>query len=96
MKKQRNTQQVKEQGKCPPNQTKEEEIGNLPDKELQIMIGKMIQNPEIKMESQINSLETRIERMQEMFNKDLEEIKKSQSIMNNVITENQKHSGGNQ
>ena len=34
--------------------------------------------------------------MQEMFNKDLEEIKKSQSIMNNVITENQKHSGGNQ
>ena len=33
MKKQRNTQQVKEQDKCPPNQTKEEEIGNLPDKE---------------------------------------------------------------
>ena len=25
--------------------------------------------------------------MQEMFNKDLEEIKKSQSIMNNAITE---------
>ena len=24
---------VKEQDKCPPNQTKEEEIGNLPDKE---------------------------------------------------------------
>ena len=33
MKRQRNTQQVKEQDKCPPNQTKEEEIGNLPDKE---------------------------------------------------------------
>ena len=32
-------------------------------------------------------LETRIEKMQEMFNKDLEEIKKSQSIMNNVMTE---------
>ena len=30
---QRNTQQIKEQDKCPPNQTKEEEIGNLPDKE---------------------------------------------------------------
>ena len=60
------------------------------------MIVKMIQNPENKMELQINSLETRIERMQEMFNKDLEEIKKSQSIMNIVITENQKHSGGNQ
>ena len=37
MKRQRNTQQVKEQDKCPPNQTKEEERGNLPDKEFQIM-----------------------------------------------------------
>ena len=35
----------------------------------------------------MNSLETRIEKMQEMFNKDLEEIEKSQSIMNNAITE---------
>ena len=33
MKRQRNSQQIKEQDKCPPNQTKEEEIGNLPDKE---------------------------------------------------------------
>ena len=33
MKRQRNTHQVKEQDKCPPNQTKEEKIGNLPDKE---------------------------------------------------------------
>ena len=32
-------------------------------------------------------METRIEKMQEMFNKDLEEINKSQSIMNNAITE---------
>ena len=87
MKRQRNTLHVKEQDKCPPNQTKEGEIGNLPDKEFQIMIVKMIKNLEIKMESQINSLETRIEKMQERFHKDLEEIKKSQSIMNNVITE---------
>ena len=57
MKRQRNTQQVKEQDKCPLNQRKEEEIGNLPDKEFRIMIVKMIQNLEIKMESQINSLE---------------------------------------
>ena len=64
MKRQRNTQQVKEQEKCPPNQTKEEEIGNLPYKEFQIMIVKMIKDLEIKMESQINSLETRIEKMQ--------------------------------
>ena len=87
MKRQRNTQQVKEQDKCQPNQTKEEEIGNLPDKEFQIMILKVIQDLENKMELQINSLETRIEKMQEMFNKDLEEIKKSQYIMNNAINE---------
>jgi len=87
MKRQRDTQQVKEQGKCLPNQTKEEDIGNLPDKESRIMIVKMIQNLENKMESQINSLETRIEKMQERFNKDLEEIKKSQYLMNNAINE---------
>ena len=40
------------------------------------MIMKMIQNLESKMELQINSLETKIEKMQEMFNKDLEELKK--------------------
>ena len=47
------------------------------------MIVKMIQNLEIKMESpfEINSLETRIEKMQERFNKDLEEIKK-ESVYN--------------
>ena len=87
MKRQRNTQQVKEQDKCPLNQTKEEEIGNLPDKEFRIMIEKIIQNRENKMELQINSLETWIEKRQEMFNKDLEEIKKSQYIMNNAINE---------
>ena len=87
MKRQRNTQQLKEQDKCPPNQTKEEQIGNLPDKQFQVMIVKMIQNLEIKMESQINSLETRIEKMQERFNKDLEEIKKNPYIINNGINE---------
>ena len=39
------------------------------------------------MESQINSLETKIEKMQERFNKDLEETKESQYIMNNAINE---------
>ena len=68
MKRQRNTLQVKEQDKSPPNQTKEEEIGNLLEKEFQIMIVKMIQNLENKMELQINSLGTRIEKMREMFN----------------------------
>ena len=80
-------QQVKEQDKSPLNQTKEEEIGSETEKEFRIMIVKIIQNFENKMELQINSLETRIEKVQEKFNKDLEEIKKSQSIMNNAITE---------
>ena len=63
MKRQRNTQHVKEHEKCPPSQTEEEEIGNVPEKEFRIMIIKMTQNLENKMELQINSLETRIEKM---------------------------------
>ena len=46
----------------------------------------MIQNLENNVELQINSLETRTDKMQEKFNKDLEEMK-SPSIMNNAITE---------
>ena len=41
------------------------------------MIVKIIQNLENKMVLQTNRLETRIEKMQEMFNKGLEEILKS-------------------
>ena len=48
---------------------------------------KMIQKLESKMELLINSLETKMEKMQEMFNKDLEEINKSQLKMNNAINE---------
>ena len=67
MKRQINIQYIKEHDKCPPNQTKEKEIGS----QYRIMIAKMIQNLENKMELQINGLEIRIEKMQEMFNKDL-------------------------
>ena len=77
MKRQRNTQQVKEHDKSPPNKTNEEEIGSLPEKEFRIMIVKMIQNFHNKIELQRNNLETRIEKMQEKFNRDLQEIKKS-------------------
>ena len=88
MKRQRNTQEVREQDKCPPNQTKEEEIGNLikgflignPDKKFRMMIVKMIQNLENKLELQINGLETRIQKMQERFNKDLGEPGGSEQI----------------
>ena len=40
------------------------------------MVVRMIHNLENKIELQINGLETRIEKMQEMFNKNLEEIKR--------------------
>ena len=46
MKRQRNIQQVKEHGKNPPNQTKEEELGSIPGKEFRIMTVKMIQSLE--------------------------------------------------
>ena len=48
MKMQRNIQQVKKHDKCPSNQTKEEEIGSLPEREFRIMIVKMIPNLENK------------------------------------------------
>ena len=54
MKRQRNIQLVKERDKNPPNQAKQEEIGSLPEKEFKIMIVKMIQTLENKMELQIN------------------------------------------
>ena len=64
------------------HKTKEEEIGSLPEKEFRIIIVKMIQSLENKMEFffffKINRLETRIEKMQEMLNKDIEEISISQ------------------
>ena len=77
MKRQRNIQQIKEHDKYPPDKTQEEEIWSLPETEFRIMIVKMIQNVENKMELQIKRLETRIEKMQEKFNKDPEEIKES-------------------
>ena len=52
------------------------EAGNLPEKEFRIMILKMIQDLGKRMEG-------RIKKMQEMFNKDLEELNRD----NNTITE---------
>ena len=78
MRRQRNKQQMKEQSKNPPDQTNEEEIGNLPEKEFRVMIAKMIQNFRKRMEAQI-------EKIQEIFNKNLEELKNKQTVMNNTI-----------
>ena len=49
MKRQRNTTQMKEETKITEVQINEEEIGKLPEKELRIMIVKMIKNLESKM-----------------------------------------------
>ena len=56
-------------------------MGSPPEKEFRTMIVKMIPNFENKMELQINKLETRTEKRQEMLNKDLE-IKKKETINN--------------
>ena len=61
--KQRSTTQMKEQARNTEVQINEEEIGKLPEKELRIMIVKMIKN-----------LENRMQKMQESINKDLEEL----------------------
>ena len=42
IRRQRNKQQTKEQSKNPPDETNEEEIGNLPEKEFRVMIVNMI------------------------------------------------------
>ena len=63
---------MKKQGKNLQDQINEGEIGNLPEKEFRVMIVKMIQN-----------IGNRMEKIKETFNKDLEELKKKQTEMNN-------------
>ena len=58
---------MKEQGKNPPDQTNEEEIGSLPEKEFRVTIVKVIQN-----------LGKRMEKIKENL-KDLEELKSKQN-----------------
>ena len=69
-------QQMKEQCKHPPDQTNEEEIGSLSEKEFREIIVKMIQN-----------LGNRMEKIQETFHKALEELKSKQTMVNNTINE---------
>ena len=68
-------QQMKEQGKNLPDQTNEQELGSLPEKEFRVMTVKIIQN-----------FGNRMEKIQETFNKDIEEPKSKQT-MNNTINE---------
>ena len=76
MKGQRNTTQTKEQARNTDVQINEEEIGKLPEKELRIMIIKMIK-----------TLENRMEKMQASLNKNTEELKNKHTETSNTITE---------
>ena len=87
---QKNMSQMKEQGKNLQEQISEEEIGNLPEKKFGVMIVNMIQNLG-------NRREAWIEKIQETFNKDLEELKNKQHTdMNNTNTEKKKYTRRNQ
>ena len=80
MRRYRNSAQMKEQSRTSQDKINEEEISNLPKREFRIMIVKMLQK-----------LESRMEKKQEAFNmvnaitKDIEEIKNIQTKMNNKI-----------
>ena len=76
MKRHRNTTQMNEKIRNTEVQINEEEIGKLPEKELRIMIAKMIKN-----------LENKMEKMQESINKDLEQLKNRHTEISNTITE---------
>ena len=73
MKKQKVMSQMKEQDKTPEKQLNEVEIGNLPEKELRIMIMKMTQDLVKTM------------KIQEMFTKELEELKNKKTERNNTL-----------
>ena len=74
---------MKEQGKNPPDQRSEEEIRSIPEKEFTVMIVKITQN-----------IGNRMEKIQEMFNKYLEELKSKQTMMNNIINDIKNSLGG--
>ena len=76
MKRQRTTTQMKEQIRNTEVQINEDEIGKLPEKEFRIMTVKMIKN-----------LENKMEKMQKLINKDLEELKNKHAETKNTITE---------
>ena len=76
MKRQRMVSQMKGQDKTPEKQPNEVEIGSLPGKQFRIRMVKMIED-----------LGKIMEKMQEMFTKDLEELNDKQTEMNNTLEE---------
>ena len=76
MKRQRNTAQMKEQTRNTEVQINEEKISKPLEKELRIILVKMIKK-----------LENKMEKMQESINKDLEELKNKHTEKNNTTIE---------
>ena len=76
MKRHRNTTQMKEQTRNTEVQINEEEIGKLSEEEFRIMIVKMIKN-----------LESKMEKMQDSINKDLNKLKNKHTKTNKTITD---------
>ena len=72
MQKQKVTSQMKGKDKTPEKQLKDMVIGNLKEKELRIMIVTMIQDLGKRMEA-------KIEKMQKIFARDLQELKNKQT-----------------
>ena len=70
--------QIKAQDKTPEKHLHEVEIGSLPEKEFRIMTVKMTQNLGKRMKAKIGKI-------QEMFTKDLEELKNKQTERNNTL-----------
>ena len=70
--------QMERQDKIPEKQLNEVKIGNSLEKEFRIMIVKMIQDLGKRMEA-------KIEKMQEMFTKGLEELRNKQAEMDHKL-----------
>ena len=68
---------MREQDKTPEEQLSEVEICNLPKKEFRVMIVKMIQEFRKRMDAQSGKL-------QEVFNKELENIKNNQTGLKKI------------
>ena len=77
---QKNMFQTKEQDKTPEEQLSDMELDNLPKKEFRVMTVKMIQELGKRMDAQR-------EKLQEVLNKELENIESNQTELKNTITE---------
>ena len=75
---------MKEQDKVPVKQLSDMKIGNLHGKEFRVIIVKLIQDLGKRMEAQM-------EKVEEMFNKDQEELKNKQTEISYIMTEMKKN-----